>query len=286
MFDTHCHLNFKAFDGIVNTVISAARAVGVNNIVIPGTDVVSSKKALLIAEKYDNIYAAVGIHPHHVFDMVKLKTQSSNLKELDEIESLLRNDKVVAVGEVGLDRHIYQKTKYNEYQVNEDFMKLQEQFLIVQLKLAYEFKKSVIIHNREAKDDLLQLMTENWDPYFEGKIVFHCCEPDDILLDFAIKHNIYIGVDGDVTYSPKKAAFVKKIPSELLVLETDSPFLLPRLPAPEAAGNGGQAEPLRFPNIPKNLNIIAEFVAKSRGESVENLQRQTTENAKKLFNLT
>jgi len=139
MFDTHCHLNFHVFDGRVGEVVERARMSGITNIVVPGTDVESSKKACSIAEKYEGIYAAVGIHPHHVFEYLKSsKTQflsHENLTsppkaegplesekiaiflDLKKIEDLLKNGKVVAVGEVGIDRHEYKKTKYNESKV-------------------------------------------------------------------------------------------------------------------------------------------------------------------------
>ena len=292
MFDTHCHLNFKAFDGIVDNVIADAKKAGVTHTVVPGTDIESSKKAVEIASHHEGIYAAVGIHPHHVFDMVKLKAshfvptlsvgtsrdkQNDDLKaKVREIESLLDNERVVAVGEIGLDRHSYQKTKYREYRVGEEFISLQKEFFVKQLELAKKYNKSVIIHSRETTTDILQLTNDNWDEWFAGHTVFHCCEPNEDMLDFAIKHHIYIGVDGDITYSPKKVEFIKKVPVEILVLETDAPFLLP--------------EPLKsqkiYPNKPENLKIIAEFIAKIRGEATADLIQTTTENAMKLFGLT
>ena len=198
---------------------------------------------------------------------------------------MLVEEKVIAIGEIGLDRHIYQKTKYENYNVNEEFMNLQKEFFVAQLKLAKKYQKSVIIHNREAKQDLLPLLNENWDSFFEGRMVFHCCEPDGELLDFAIQRGILIGVDGDVTYRTDKQEFVKKAPPEMLVLETDSPFLTPRLPVLEVACPGNQAKPLKFPNKPENLPLIARFVARLKGKHVESIVEATTQNAKKLFNL-
>lgn len=289
LFDTHCHLNFKRFDKNVDEVINSARAVGVTHITIPGTDIVSSQKAIDIAQKHDSIYAAVGIHPHHVYELLsvilnksegslahaslnKLRDSSAVLREIEE---LLQNDKVVAIGEIGLDRHIYEKTKYGEYHVDENFITLQKEFFIAQLALAKKYQKSVIVHNREAKQDLLPILREHWDSFFEHRMVLHCCEPDAELLQFAKDHRLFIGVDGDVTYWPEKAEFIKNVPLDMLVLETDSPFLLP--------------EPLRtqkkFPNSPANLPLITEFVAKTRREDFEILKKQTVENAKKLYSL-
>lgn len=279
MFDTHCHLNFNAFEGKIDQVIDRALNEGVNYFVIPGTDVESSKKAVELAKEFEGVYAAVGIHPHHIF---KLKSKSNNdsgqarmTNSLNEIEKLLSHPKVVAVGEVGLDRHYYQKTKYNEYRVDESFIELQKLFFLEQMKLAYKYKKALIIHNREAKEELLKILTTNCSLLVTVPTVFHCCEPDEELLDFAIKHNIYIGVDGDVTYWKDKQDFVREIPLERLVLETDSPFLPP--------------EPLRsqkkFPNEPKNLKIISVFISKLKGISEEELNNITEVNTKKLFRI-
>jgi len=279
MFDTHCHLNFSAFDGILEKVISEAKNKGVEKFVVPGTDVETSKKAVAIAKKYEEVYAAVGIHPHHVKEIQnsKLKTQNYNLKlKIKEIEKLLTYPKVVAVGEIGLDRHIYQKTKYKDYKIDEEFIALQKEVFLAQLNLAKKYKKTVIIHNREAKDDLLKTLNTYY-LLLNTSMVFHCCEPDFDLLDFTKKNHIYIGVDGDVTYDPKKQAFVKEIPLSLLVLETDSPFLTPS-PLREN-------KKTKFPNTPKNLILVAQKVAKIKEEKVEKIIKVTKENGERLFKI-
>lgn len=301
MFDTHCHLNFKAFDESVDEVIKDAKNVGVQYITIPGTDITSSQKAIAITEKHTGIFAAVGIHPHHVYETLESKNYNVADK-IVEIEGLLnpnviangvkqsqneiaasptapRNDrevgKIVAIGEIGLDRHMYQKTKYGKYNINEEFMNLQKEFFVAQLKLAKQYKKSVIVHNREAKKDLLPLLHEHWDSLFEGRMVLHCGEPDSELLQFVKEKKIFWGVDGDITYYKEKADFIPQVPLDQLVLETDSPFLSP--------------EPLKsekkYPNVPANLSIIAEYIAKLRGEDVDVFKKQTEENGKKLFRL-
>jgi TatD DNase family protein len=291
-FDSHCHLNFKAFDGRVGEVIDSAKKAGVNNIIVPGTDVESSKKAVEITEKYEGVYAAVGIHPHHIFQYFKDSeseflshtsqkrknfSSSSLKKDFEEIEKLLTNPKVVAVGEVGIDRHYYQKTKHENYQVNDEFINLQKDLFIEQIKLAQKYKKSLIIHNREATKDVLDILLKivNCSPRFAGEagkleinMVFHCCEPDKNLLDFAIDHKIFIGVDGDIFYRKDKQEFIKNVPLEMMVLETDSPFLAPDK---------------KFPNEPKNIPLIEEFIAQLLHCSTNLLKKQTTENATKLF---
>lgn len=268
MFDTHCHLNFKAFQGDVDGVVERAKKAGVNLMIVPGTDLEMSEKAVKIAEIYGCVYAAVGIHPHHAMDI--------NLEDLiSTLSKFLVHPKVVAVGEVGIDKHQYTKTKHQNYQVERKFIERQKEILRLQINLAIKHKKAIIIHNRESTADILELLIASHYPLTTMRIVFHCCEPDERLLKFAIKNNIYIGVDGDVTYRADKQEFVQKIPLELLVAETDSPYLLP--------------EPLRskklFPNEPKNVALIAEFIAKLKNTPVNRIMEATMENSKKLFSL-
>jgi len=224
LFDTHCHLNFKAFEGRVEEVVRAARDAGVNNIIVPGTDIETSKRAVEIAERFEGVYAAVGIHPHHVYELfleVRHRVFSSTSppkggspksltkKQVSTLLYLLKNPKVVAIGEVGIDKHNYQKTKHQDYKVDEAFVELQKIFLIEQIKLAIKYNKSLILHNREAKKDMLGLLESVWDKKLEGRTVFHCCEPDFELLEFAKKHKMFIGVDGDITYYKEKQEFIK-----------------------------------------------------------------------------
>ena len=276
LFDTHCHLNFGSFDNNVGDVIAEAKQNGIYRIVVPATDYDTSLKAINIAKSQDHIFAAVGIHPHHVFEFQQKQTKNPEVKfdinsEIKKIEELLTDDKVVAVGEVGLDRHIYKKTKYPSYDVEEKFIDLQKEFLRIQVELAVKHGKSLILHNREAGNDFIELMSLIHDRKLEGKTVFHCCEPDQKLLEYAKSHKFFIGVDGDIAYNKVKQEFVKSIPLDLLVLETDSPFLSPYR---------------KFPNYPKNISYIAEFVANLLNISFENLTKITTDNANGLFNLS
>ena len=176
----------------------------------------------------------------------------------------------MAIGEVGIDRHIYQKTKYPDYKIEEEFVALQKIFLIEQIKLAHKYKKSLILHNREAKKDVLEILTSHYSLIPSHSSVFHCCEPDFELLEFAKDHKMFIGVDGDIIYYKEKQEFIKNVPLEMLVLETDSPFLSPTK---------------KFPNEPKNIKVIAEFIASLLHCSITSLTKQTTKNAERLFNL-
>lgn len=280
MFDTHCHLNFKAYGKNREEIIRKTRESGVSHVVVPGTNVDTSQAAVLLADTHEGIYASVGIHPHHVFELYIRLCKGGSFAdvvdaEIEKIRRLVSSPKVVAVGELGLDRHMYVKTKYEEYHVTDDFVGVQKEVMIRQIYIALEHDKSVIIHNREASLDLLKVMEEVWDEKLRGRAVFHCCEPNDELLNYAVRHGIYIGVDGDITYDNRKKSFIQSVPEELLVLETDGPYLLP--------------EPLRsqkaYPNAPYNLEIIAETVARWRSSSVESIKKRTAENGKRLFGL-
>lgn len=272
MFDTHCHLNFSRFKGRVDDVVLRAKNAGIKTIIVPGTDPVSSRKAIEIANLYDGVYAAVGIHPHHLFTA---KPGTEWKSELEEIDGMLSHPRVLALGEVGLDRHVYDKTKYEGYQIDDTFLKLQRDMLIKQMHLANWHNKAVILHNREAKGDLIELLTQHTSLMTSGRTVLHCCEPDEELLEFAKKHNMYIGIDGDVTYDKAKEEFAKEVPLNMLVLETDSPYLLP--------------EPLRsrkkFPNEPANISVIVQYIAKLKGVEAEEIVSRTTANASRLFGL-
>ncbi len=196
--------------------------------------------------------------------------------ELEEIERLVKHEKVVAVGEIGVDRHYYSQTRYSDYQIDNEFIILQKEILRYQMAWAVKYNKSLILHNREAKKDLLTLLKLFKElKELAGRAVFHCCEPEMELLEFASKYGFFIGVDGDVTYNKRKAEFIKRVPLERLVVETDSPFLIP--------------EPLRskrvFPNEPKNLTILVTFLAKLLHVSDEEIVNQTTTNAHRLFSL-
>lgn len=271
--DTHCHINFKQFNKTRENIIVNAQKNGVDSFIVPGTDVISSQKAVELASQNKSIYAAVGIHPHHTFDIQHVIHNIQN--DMQELEKMIIHPKVVAVGEVGLDRHVYEETKYPNYQISEGFMKLQREYFIAQMCLAKQYKKALIIHNRETKKDLLVILDKQWSEDMRFHTVFHCCEPDEELLAYAKTHNIFIGVDGDVTYGGEKAAFVQKVPLEMLVLETDSPFLLP--------------EPFRtqklYPNTPANIPLIAQCIADIKGVSVEEVAEVTTRNARRLFSL-
>ena len=273
MIDTHTHLQFKAFEGKVGEVIKSANRSGIEKILVVGTNVETSGKAVELAQKHEGVYASAGIHPHHIFAL--LHSGADVKSHLKEIEKLIIHKKVVAVGETGIDKHVYLNTKYTDYEISEDFLILQKEFFREQIKLAVKYKKSLIIHNRDAVPELLEVLEANWDPFLEGRSVFHCCEPDQRILDFAIEKKVYIGIDGDITYDPDKQDFIKGAPLELLVLETDSPHFTP--------------EPLKSEGIvlnePKNLSLIADYIAILTKQPIGIVRKLSSKNSAVLFKL-
>lgn len=277
LVDTHCHLNFEALYDDADAVIQRARKNNVGIIVVPGSDIATSKKAIKLATRYEDIYAAVGIHPHHIYEYHGFdKPLDEQLKrDLVLIEELLSDAHVVAVGEVGIDRYYYRDTKYSKYAVDETFVELQKKALRKQMGFALTYGKSLILHNRLAVDDIVSVLTDQWDEKLSLKTVFHCCEADETLLAFATAKQIYLGVDGDSTWSKKKQRFIAAVPLERLVLETDAPYLTPE-PARETQ---------KFPNEPANLVYVRDMIAQIKSITPEEVAKQTSENAHTLFNI-
>lgn len=259
MLDTHTHIQFKVFDDTRDRVIQEAKKAGITKIIAVGTNLETSKKAIEVAQIYPEVFASVGIHPHHVFGIMNQRSEI-----LEKLEGLISNPKIVAVGETGMDKHIYKITKYPNYIISKEFLNLQKYFFAEQIKLSIKYNKTLIIHNREAAKETLEVLDRNWKKKLEGRSVFHFCEPDKKLLDFAIKHRVYIGVDADVLTDLDKQSFIKLTPPELLVLETDSPFISPE---------------------PKNLIEILEFVSKLLKIETKELEKIIFNNSLSLFKL-
>lgn len=263
MFDTHCHLNLDEFDNKLENTINKARESGVECFMIPGVDYSTSKKAAQIATDFEEVYAAVGIHPTTRLD-------SDIDEEIVRIEHLAGETVIVrAIGEIGLD--YYHLSKDLEVPGPDE----QIHMFTAQLKLAVKLNLPVIIHNRQSTEDILSCLNEVGVSNFEKRAVFHCCPAEEELLEYAIKNKIFIGVDGDVTYDDNKKEFVKRIPDDLLVIETDSPYLTPEPVRSEK----------RFPNTPANLVHTLDAIATARGEDKDKLQKMTFENSATLFAL-
>lgn len=251
-FDTHAHYDSDRFDNDRGAVLSALPGLGVDLVIDPGCDEVSSKAAVALAEEYAFLYAAVGWQPQEL-------KESYYDGALDVIRQLAAHPKVVAIGEIGLD--YYWDTSYNEFQ---------QEILREQFRLAEELDLPVIFHDREAHGDSLAIVREF--PNVRG--VFHCysgsAEMAKVLLDLGW----YLGFDGPVTYkNAKKHREVLEIcPMDRILIETDSPYLSP--------------EPKRGTrNHSGNLELINAKLAEIKGVSPEEMARITMENGRRLFRL-
>ena len=286
--DTHCHLNLKDFESDWREVVEKAKKAGVSKMIVVGADLSSSKRAIEMAEEVEGLYAVVGFHPHHC----------KGLDDVDEmmasIEKLTKNKKVVAIGECGLDYHVYQKSKYEKTQVTEDQKKLQKRVFGRQIQLASKLNLPLVIHNREAQRDILDTIDhfcKRDGKYPKG--VFHCISGSKKFVKQLIERGFYVGVDGNVTYSSEVQALVDEIPLERLLLETDSPWLTPeplrsqqkvpnRLSLKLQTADG--LEP-KLRNTPISVRIVAEYLSQAKNVSLEKIRASTTKNAEALFNI-
>lgn len=253
LVDTHCHLDLDAYRDDLDSVLARAARVGVNRIITVGIDLASSRRAVALAGSHPGISAAVGVHPHHA--------ESCTSDCLAEIEAMSRLSEVVALGEIGLDLHY-------------DFAPLSRQIECFsrQLELAGRLRLPVIIHDREAHEEVLEVVGKVGP--LPGGGVMHCFSGDWGLAEKVLALGFYISIPGVVTFS--KAAIlqevVRKVPMEWLLLETDGPYLAP--------------EPRRGRrNEPSLLPFTAARVAELKEVSLDELAGATTANAARLFNL-
>jgi len=251
LIDTHCHLDFPEFDKDRDEVISRAKDRGIAGIINIGSSLEGSKKSLELSKQYDFIWAAVGLHPHEAdrFDQ----------KVLAYLEEWAKEDKVVAIGEIGLDY-------FKNYSKAEN----QKQLFISLLKLAKDFGKPLVIHTRQAELDTLRILKE----VAPQRAVVHCFSGDENFLKECLDLGFFISFTCNITYrkADNLRKLVKVMPLERLLLETDAPFLPPE-------GFRGRR------NEPMYVKFLAEEIARVKEISVEEVARVTTENAKSFFGL-
>lgn len=249
LIDTHAHLDMYED---WNAVIENAKANGVKKIIIPAVETEYFQKILDIANSYEDVYCMLGIFP----------TEAKNWHDdiLDEIRTLSKNEKVVAIGEIGLD-----------YYWDKSFVEAQKDIFIKQIKLANELGLPIEIHDREAHKDCFDILKE----YNNGSdVVFHCFSGSVEFAKECIKQGWYVALGGVVTFknAVKTKEVAKEIPLEMLMLETDSPYLTP------VPYRGKE-------NQPAYVKYVAEEIAKLRGCSVEEVVSVTTANAEKVFKI-
>ena len=264
MIDVHCHLNFKKFDEDFNEVIKRAEKAGVNTIINVGTQISSSIRAIEMAKEYETLYAIVGVHPHHA-DKPEYGWE-------EELLELGRKPKVVAVGEIGLDYFSYTSNGVVD-------PKLQKNLFVRQIEIAQELALPLQIHNRQAGEEVIEILKENKSKLQAVPGMFHCFAGSIEVLKSALDLGFYIGFDGNITYegiAPGETTDLKELaaytPIDRIVTETDAPYLTP--------------EPHRGSrNEPAYVILTGEFIAKLKGISAAKFEEQTTENARIVFAL-
>ena len=252
-FDSHAHYNDEKFDSDRENLIEQIYKEGITNIMNVGYNLISSKKAIEIASKYDFMNASVGISPNDIDDI--------EVEELNKIKELAKNEKVKAIGEIGLD-----------YYWNKENKEKQKEIFIKQIEIANELELPIIIHTREAVMDTLDILKNKI--HVNKKGIFHCCPLNIELIKEALKLDFYISFAGPVTFKNSKNAqeVVEKVPLERLLIETDAPYLSP--------------EPVRGTrNDSRNVKFTAQKIAEIKGISLEEVAKQTYLNAKRIFNI-
>ena len=254
--DSHAHLDDDAFEGDREQIILEIKKAGITKVISAGYSLEGSKKAIELSKKYDFIYATCGISPNDI-----PQTEEELWKVLEQIEDLVKNnDKVLAIGEIGLDYHW-----------NKENIDLQKLAFVTQIKMANELGKPIVIHTREAVMDTVTILKEN---KVENKGVFHCCPLNRELVKEALQLGFYISFAGPVTFKNSKNAneIIQMVPLDKILIETDSPYLSP--------------DPFRGKrNEPRNVKLVAQKIADVKNISLENIANITFANAKKIFQI-
>ena len=255
-FDNHCHLDDEKFNEDRDEIIKKIHLDEIDKLVSAGYSLEGSKKSIELSKKYDFIYSTCGISPNDI-----PQTEEGLWKALDEIKNLAKkNEKVVAIGEIGLDYHWNTENK-----------ELQKKAFIEQIKIANELELPIQIHTREAVMDTLEILKQN---PVEKKGIFHCCPLNRELVKEGLKLGFYISFAGPVTFKNSKNAkeIIEMVPNDKMLIETDSPYLCP--------------EPFRGRrNDPRNVKLIAKKIAEVKCLLLEDVANITYKNAIKIFDI-
>ena len=251
LIDSHCHLTDEAFDDDRLFILNDLSNFSIRAVINPATNLEDAKKAIELAKDYDNFYPMVGIHPEEVDDIRD--------KDLKELESLSQNKSVVAIGEIGLD-----------YYWKDDNKAKQKEIFIYQLELARKLDLPAVIHVRESKDDVIEILKD----YTDLKIQIHCFSDDLKTLETYMDMGFYISIGGVVTFAngENEQVAARNVPIDRLMLETDSPYLTP--------------EPYRgLRNDPRRVVEVARKVAELKDMKMDKLAKRTYNNTKEFFSL-
>ena len=265
-FDSHAHYDDEKFNEDRDEVIEKIYNADITKFISAGYDLESSKKAIELIEKYDFIYTTVGISPDGLKESVKetgneiLKLKEVILNFKNEKKKTGKKDKIVGIGEIGLD-----------YYWNKENKEIQKYAFIEQIKLANELDLPIAIHTREAVMDTLEILKQN---PVNKKGVFHCCPFNRELVKEALKLGFYISIAGPVTFKNSKNApeIIEMIPLDRILIETDSPYLAP--------------EPVRGTrNDSRNVKYTAQKIADLKGLILEEVAEATYRNAETLYGI-
>lgn len=247
--DTHCHLSGEDYDDIDNVIEDNKKAL-VDKIIVSGCSRESIDEVMVLKEKYDMVYVTIGYHPEYA-DII-------TLDDLDYLKKLLKESKVVGMGEIGLDYYYGKENKEKQLWLFES-----------QLKIAEELSLPVVIHSRDATQDTIDTLKK-----YNVKGIVHCFSGSLEVANIYISMGFLLGIGGVVTFKNSKLKdVVKEISLEKIVLETDSPYLTP--------------VPYRGKvNSSKYLEFIAKFIADVKNTSVDEIAKITSENASSLFDFT
>lgn len=254
LIDTHVHLNADQYEGEVDAVIERAKENGVEKFVVIGFDRKTIERTMELIEAYDEVYGVIGWHPVDAIDCTD--------EDLEWIESLSNHEKIVAIGEIGLDYHWDKSPK-----------DVQKEVFIKQIELAKRVNLPIVIHNRDADEDTIDIL-ESHDAKSVGGIMHSFHNGTDEQIDRVLNMGFYVSLAGVITFKnvkrPKEVA--QYVPLDRLLVETDAPYLTPH--------------PFRGKrNEPKLVRLVAEEIAQLRGISVEEVEKATTENAKRIYNI-
>ncbi len=252
LIDTHAHIHFEEFRADIDDVLARAHAAGIEKIITVGCNDTDSAQAVAVAKSYEHVWAAVGLHPHDA---------DRGFEALEEVARLSEFDKVIAIGECGLD-NFRSETTIDD----------QERALRFQIELGLERKLPMIFHVRDAFPQFFSVLDEYDSEGVRGLV--HCFTAGVPELEGSLKRGLYVALNGIMTFTknPAQLDAAKQLPLNRLVLETDSPFLAPT----PARGKR---------NEPANVAHTAKFLAELRGEPLEDLIAATTLNAEKLFGI-
>jgi TatD DNase family protein len=254
LIDSHAHLDMKQFDSDRDQVIDRALSADIKYIITVGIDIRSSRNALNLTTHYPSIFATAGIHPHNA--------DNANKNDLEQITLLAQHDKIIAIGEIGLDFFRNRSARQNQIEV------FTQQFAV-----AISLDLPVVIHDREAHAETVNILSSFKQNGLHGMI--HCFSGDYKLAKTFINMGFYISIPGTVTFNNASQTqdVVKRVPLNRLLLETDAPFLAPT--------------PYRGKrNEPSYIVHTAQKIAKLRGISFEEVSYQTSKNVCQLFNLS